>query len=119
MVRPSFHAVTMDTVFRKIGFEVKYNLVIMMVFCFTDTRETAFITALTSAALTYRMTSACTKGEVTNCGCLDGDSYISSYDLLKAVRYIIFIYRQFKFRQKPLNFLFYYSTGGKKERYEA
>lgn len=36
-----------------------------------DTRETAFVNAVTSAGATYAVTQACSMGELIQCGCAD------------------------------------------------
>ncbi|EAT48351.1 AAEL000618-PA, partial [Aedes aegypti] len=37
--------------------------------CFADTRETAFVHAITAAGITYAVTKACTMGDLVECSC--------------------------------------------------
>nr|XP_039251882.1 uncharacterized protein LOC120329347 [Styela clava] len=46
-----------------------------------DIRETAYVNAMMSAAVTYAVTYACSKGEIPDCGCEENS--ITSYELLK------------------------------------
>ena len=39
--------------------------------CFSESRETAYIYAISSAGVMYSVTRACAKGELEGCGCDD------------------------------------------------
>ena len=42
----------------------------MSIFC-ADVRETGFVHALTAAAITHQVTSACAKGDIAECKCVN------------------------------------------------
>lgn len=46
-----------------------YSLAIIHSYLFTDTRETGFVNAITSAGVTYAVTKACTLGNLVECSC--------------------------------------------------
>ena len=41
----------------------------LILFLYTETRESAFVYALTSAVTVHQITRACSDGELTTCGC--------------------------------------------------
>ena len=43
--------------------------VFLIVFAFLDTKESAFVYALSSAALTFTISKACLAGKIPGCGC--------------------------------------------------
>lgn len=55
----------------------------------TDTRETSYLSAVTSAAVTYTITYACSTGAIEECGC--GDERVGSYHLLKQVTVLLLL----------------------------
>lgn len=50
----------------------------MISFSRTDSREKAFIHAISTAGVLYSITRACTKGELSQCGC---DDKVKSQDI--------------------------------------
>lgn len=38
-------------------------------YCFAESRETAFVYAISSAGVAYAVTRACSRGELTECSC--------------------------------------------------
>jgi hypothetical protein len=50
---------------------------------FLETPETAFIYALTSAAVMHNIAKACSKGELTECGCDKSQSTIRERAMIK------------------------------------